>query len=185
MALPLATAALLCLALARPATAQPPAGSPVSAEPAAPAAPALAPPPPVRLGPAGAATVPEAAQRAAPAAPLPGLEARPEGGWRLRFPPGSEAALPAGTPASLAELGRRLARQPAGRITVVAQVSGPASDVSVARRLSLARGLAVKEALAAGGLAETRIDIRPAGRTEDAIDAVDVLPPAVPRTSPR
>jgi hypothetical protein len=62
-------------------------------------------------------------------------------------------------------------------VVVLAQASGPAADVSSARRVSLARGLAVKEALVAGGLPPTRIDIRPMGRTEEAADAVDVLPP--------
>jgi hypothetical protein len=42
----------------------------------------------------------------------------------------------------------------------------------------------VKEALVAGGLPATRIDIRPLGRTGDAMDAVDVQPPGLRRAAP-
>ncbi len=85
-----------------------------------------------------------------------------------RWPPwaGSAAGWPAG---------------PDGRVTLTGQASGPATDASIARRLSLARALAVKQALVAGGLAPTRIDIRPMGRTADAVDAVDIQPPETER----
>jgi len=96
-----------------------------------------------------------------------GMEALPEGGFRLRFADGT-AALPAEAAGSLAGLGSQLAAGPAGRVVVTGQASGPVADISIARRLSLARGLAVKQALAAGGLAPTRIDLRPMGRTADA-----------------
>jgi len=43
--------------------------------------------------------------------------------------------------------------------------------------------LAVKAALASGGLAPTRIDLRPLGRTPEAVDAADILPPAARRTT--
>jgi outer membrane protein OmpA-like peptidoglycan-associated protein len=59
------------------------------------------------------------------------------------------------------------------------------ADASAARRLSLARALAVKQALAEGGLPPTRIDLRPLGRTEEAVDAVDVLPPGAERAAAR
>jgi hypothetical protein len=165
-----------------PAAAQ--RGAPAAED--APAAPALAPPPPVRLSPhpppAAATIAPD--PRAPLGSPLPGLEQRAEGGWRLRFSSARSPAPPPLTLASLGELGRRLAALPSGRIIVIAQASGPATDASVARRLSLERGIAVKQALVAGGLAETRIDIRPAGLTPEATDAVDVLPPAAPRSQP-
>lgn len=170
-----AALALLAVALgaARPTAAQP-------ADPPAPAPPAAAPPAPARLhSPSPPPPAPDAA-RAPPAAPLPGLEPLPSGGWRLRLAAGPAASPSPAARTGLSELGRRLAAAPEGRIRVVAQVSGPAEDASAARRLSLARGLAVKEALVAGGLAPTRIDIRPAGRTEEAVDAVDVLPPEAP-----
>jgi outer membrane protein OmpA-like peptidoglycan-associated protein len=103
------------------------------------------------------------------------MEALPQGAWRLRFPPGAEAVPEAATQA-LTTLGRRLAAGTGGRVVILAQASGP-EDVSTARRLSLARGLAVKQALAAGGLPPTRIDIRPLGRTADRLDSADIQPP--------
>ena len=42
----------------------------------------------------------------------------------------------------------------------------------------------MKQALVAGGLPATRIDIRPMGRTEEAADVVDVQPPGY-RPAPR
>lgn len=180
LALALAAPLLLpCAPQARTPRAQPP-------EPPLPSPPAAAPPAPARLD-APAAEAPAAPARRAPvAASLPGLESLADGSWRLRFPDAA-AALPPGAPPALAELGRRLAAEAPppghGRYTVIAQASGPAADASAARRLSLARALAVKEALSAGGLAETRIDIRPLGRTDDAMDAVDVLPPGVQRAA--
>ena len=129
---------------------------------------------------------PGAAQlRDAPAAPpaLPaGMAALPNGAFRVLFGTG-EAALPAGTAPTLAEIGRRLAEWPAGfgRITVEGQTSGPADDVSAARRLSLARAQAVRGALAAGGLDQARVDVRALGRMAAALDAADVLPPGAPR----
>lgn len=164
------------LAAMPPALAQP-AGVPPAAEPV-PADPAPAPPAPADLAarPGAAQPVP-APPEMRPITLPPGLEARPEGAWRLSFPQGSEVP-PRAADAALAELGRRLAKRPEGRVVLLAQASGPA-DVSAARRLSLARGLAVKEALMAGGLPATRIDIRPMGRTEEAADAVDVQPPGI------
>ena len=161
-----------------------PARSPATAE-ESPADPAPAPPHPVDLshGPArGKATGPSPTVLAIP---MPaGLEALPAGGWRLSFPAGTEAPPPAAE-ASLARLGRGLAAVPEGRVTLLAQASGPVKDVSAARRLSLARGLAVKEALVSGGLAATRIDVRPMGRTPEAADAVDVQPPGLPAAPPQ
>jgi hypothetical protein len=116
---------------------------------------------------------------ASPAAgpPLPaGMAALPDGCVRIGL--GAGGLEPAQARA-LEALGRALAALPAGRITVEAQVSGPANDVSLARRASLARAQAVKAALVAGGLAATRIDLRPLGRLPGAADRVDVLPPGV------
>jgi hypothetical protein len=122
---------------------------------------------------------------AAAEAPLPpGLEQRPEGVLRLHLSP-SATEPDAAARAALERLGASLAARPAGRVTVEAQVSGPAADVSAARRLSLARALAVRQALVAGGIAETRVDVRALGRTPDALDAVDVLPPGAARTATR
>jgi hypothetical protein len=121
------------------------------------------------------------------ALPLPavaeGAAARPEGGWRVAFAPG-EATLPLGAAVALAEIGRGLAARPAGmgRITVEGQASGPADDVSAARRLSLARAVAVRQALVAGGLEATRVDVRALGRGAAGLDVADILPPEVPRS---
>ncbi len=104
------------------------------------------------------------------------MVATPEGGVRIAL---VGTALDAAQVAALGALGRSLAALPAGRITVEAQVSGPANDVSMARRASLARAQAVKAALVAGGLPATRVDLRPLGRVGAGADRVDVLPPGV------
>jgi outer membrane protein OmpA-like peptidoglycan-associated protein len=127
------------------------------------------------------------ASRAAPAPPLAlpaGMSPLPNGAVRVVFRVG-QAELPAGAAETLAEIGRRLAERPAGsgRIAVDGQASGPANDASVARRLSLARAQAVRRALVAGGLDETRVDVRALGRTPAALDVADVLPPEAQRAS--
>lgn len=160
----------------RPAPTARPAAKVAQPQPSAiPAAPALAPPQPAVLS---SATPPAAPRPAPPPPPLPppGMEGLADGSLRLRFAEGAEAP-PEGALSGLAALGQRLAAGPAGRVVVTAQTSGPLTDVSTARRISLARALAVKEALAGGGLPPTRIDVRPMGRTAEALDAVDVLPP--------
>jgi outer membrane protein OmpA-like peptidoglycan-associated protein len=121
------------------------------------------------------------APRGAPPPPLalpPGMSPLPHGAYRVAFRSG-ETALAAPVQQALAEIGRRLATLPEGRgrITVEGQASGPANDPSAARRVALARAGAVRGALVAGGLAETRVDLRPLGRTQAALDAADVLPP--------
>lgn len=172
---------LAALLLASRADAQP---TPSQAEDM-PAEPAPAPPRPADLskGPDRGKVAGPSAALLAIATPA-GLEALPEGGWRLRFAPEQEAP-PAAAEAALATLGGRLAALPEGRVTLLAQASGPAKDVSTARRRSLARGLAVKAALVSGGLAATRIDLRPMGRTPEAADAVDVQPPGLRPAAPQ
>ncbi len=121
------------------------------------------------------------AQRGAPPVPIPlpsGMSPLPRGAYRVNFRSG-QSALPDGVAPALAEIGRRLAAAPGGvgRITVEGQASGPANDASAARRLALARAVAVRGGLVAGGLDETRVDVRPLGRTQAALDAADILPP--------
>ncbi len=159
------------------------AGAQDAPDPAGLPDPAPAPPAPARLAPEGAPMVPPPAPAAASDLP-PGIVARADGavriGWRGNAPdPAVEAALRA--------LGARFAALPSGRITVEAQVSGPTTDASMARRASLAHAQAVKAALVAGGLDATRVDLRPLGRLPAGIDAVDVLPPGVasPNTEAR
>ena len=137
----------------------------------APSPPAAAPPAPALLSPDSRPSAGEA------------FEALAEGRWRIRFAAGREDLSEAAA-GRVGELGRRIAEAAsAGRVTVEAQSSGPEADVSAARRLSLGRALAVKAALASGGLAPTRIDLRPLGRTPEAVDAADILPPAARRTT--
>jgi len=145
---------------------------------ALPPAPSPAPPPPVQLTPLR----PQTPQTQA--GPLQGLQSLPQGGFRVRM---TGAELTAAQTSAVQALARELAALPQGRITVEAQVAGPAEDVSAARRASLARAQAVKSALVAGGLAPTRIDLRPLGRLAAGQDAVDILPPGVasPNTEAR
>ena len=141
-----------------------------------------APSPPAEAPPAPAFLSPDARP---PAAEPAAFEALAEGRWRIRFAAGRED-LSQSAAGRIEELGRRLAEAAkAGRVTVEAQSSGPDADVSAARRLSLGRALAVKAALANGGLAPTRIDLRPLGRTPEAVDAADILPPAPPPAARR
>jgi hypothetical protein len=108
----------------------------------------------------------------------PALSTLPGGGWRIAFRAG-QADLPQGLAPALAEIGRSLGAGAVGtgRITIEAQASGPAEDASAARRLSLGRAEAVRQALAAGGLVTTRVDLRPLGRTAQGLDCADILPP--------
>ncbi len=133
-----------------------------------------APPAPPRLATEGAALA-SSAPAAAPSLP-PGMVSMPDGAVRIAM---ASATLDPAQAAALSVLGGALAALPAGRITVEAQVSGPANDVSMARRASLARAQAVKAALVAGGLPATRVDLRPLGRLDAGADQVDVLPPGV------
>ncbi len=125
---------------------------------------------------------PAAAQPAMPDLP-PSMAALPQGSFRLVFRAG-ETALPPGAGDAIGAIGRRLAATPAGqgRITVEAQASGPDGDGSAARRLALARAQAVRAALVAGGLADTRVDIRALGVTPARLDAADILPPGTARS---
>lgn len=161
-----------------------PASGPAAPPPAAPAPPggitlppdpAASPPAPARLSTtAGPAITP-------PAPPLPpGLELLTSGALRFRL---ATDAPDAALRRALEELGQRFAQVPTGRVTVEVQVASHPRDASLARRLSLARGRTVKEALLAGGLPETRIDIRPLGRLDPPADLVDILPPGMRSTT--
>lgn len=135
--------------------------------------------------------LPAAAQhRAAPPPPLAlpaGMSPLRDGAYRVAFLVGQSTLQPGMAP-TLAEIGRRLAAahaQGSGRITIEGHASGPAADASTARRISLARAQAVRDALVAGGLDETRIDVRALGRTSAALDAADILPPGAARAGER
>src|SRR5947209_4734880 len=128
--MPVRTALLLgALLLAGPALAQQSAAAVRPDSEPVPAEPAPAPPAPADLALRPQAAQPQAAAESRPIALPPGLEALPQGAWRLRFAQGSE--VPARTAdAALAELGRRLAALPEGRVVLYAQASGPTTDVS-------------------------------------------------------
>lgn len=125
-------------------------------------------------------------QRGAPALPLAlpsGMSPLSAGAYRVAFRP-TESALSAPVAEALREIGRRMAASAVpgqGRITVQGHASGPANDASAARRLSLTRATAVRDALVAGGLAATLVDVSPLGRTPAALDAADILPPGALR----
>jgi len=125
---------------------------------------------------------PAAAQPAAPLSQVTlgrGVAAIPPGVWRIAFSPERDA-LEVEQRAALGRLAAVLQSATVGRVTLLAEAS-EGSDVSTHRRLTLARALAVKAALVAGGLNETRIDIRALGRTPNGRDGVDVLAPTAPR----
>jgi len=174
------TAALAVL-LAVPAAAWGQAAAPTGvARPRAPEAPAVtapaAPAPPdLSRAPRAAAPTPRLPLLALP----PSMRNLPLGGWRIDGAPAGGRIDPA-TANTLSEIARSLMGQTTGRVTIVAQVAGPAEDISVARRAALANAQAVRRALEAGGLAGTRIDLRPVGRTPEARDAIEVLPPGSP-----
>ncbi|SHJ53883.1 hypothetical protein SAMN02745194_02817 [Roseomonas rosea] len=180
---PAAVAVLALLLAAGPAS--PPAlaqaGNPDSApsatEPEGPSDPQEAPPSPADLS---AAPRPSLPADLASLGLGPDFTRLPIGGWRLggrsgQSEPDHEARL------AIETIGRYLAQQSRGRVTIIAQTSGPADDPSVARRTSLARAITVKSSLVRGGLAGTRIDIRPMGRTDEELDAVDIVAPPAPR----
>lgn len=130
--------------------------------------------------PLGAPATPPVALPPLPPIPLaPGITEMPPGAWRITFPPESDAPDAAQREALL-RLGAALQAGTIGRITLNSEASA-GEDVSTHRRLSLARARAVKRALVAGGLDETRVDIRALGRTAQRRDAVDVLSPTAPR----
>nr|WP_314072241.1 OmpA family protein [uncultured Roseococcus sp.] len=124
----------------------------------------------------------------APPAPLPplpniplarGVTSPERGVWHVAFETGSEE-IPAPRRAALLRIGGVLNTGSVGRVTVIAEV-GSGDDLSTTRRLSLARARAVKDALVAGGLAETRIDLRPMGHRDAGQDIVAILAPTVAR----
>ncbi|MBU8541347.1 OmpA family protein [Falsiroseomonas tokyonensis] len=126
--------------------------------------------------------LPLASPLVAPLAAGQPLPESPDGGWRLGFARG-EATLDATARQTIASLAPHLAALDRGRITITAQASGPADDASIARRLSLARARAVRDALVEAGVEPTRIDLRSLGLLDPPADAADILPPGLPRNT--
>lgn len=115
-----------------------------------------------------------------PAIPLArGVTDLPPGAWRIAFLPEREALEPEQRAAPTASE-PRCKTGTSGRICWVSEASR-GEDVSTFRRTALARARAVKAALVAGGLDETRIDIRSVTRGTPPSDRVDVLTPTAPR----
>lgn len=172
-----------------------PVRPPMPVLPTPPAAPQIPAPPKVNLPPPPAATLPTAppptvalAPVQAPPPPPPSsappppvsataaTTAAPESaGLQLTFK-GDESAL---SPEANAAIGKLVKATPTGNTisyNVVAYAAGSADDPSVARRMSLARGLAVRSALVADGVASTRIYVRALGAAKEGgpPDRVDI-----------
>ena len=136
-----------------PATAPPPPPAAIAGLPAA-APPAVAPPvvaPPV-VAPPGVAPGP-----ATP--PPPGAEPP---SLTVLFPPSGSTLAPADA-AAIARLAKATPETDQTAFTVLAYAAGSPQNPSAARRLSLARALAVRAALRAGGVPGGRIFLRAMG----------------------
>lgn len=111
-----------------------------------------------------------------PVSPTAGTTASPQtAGLRLEFKSDQSDLSPAANNA----IGELVQATPNGNtvtFNVVAYAAGAADDPSVARRLSLARGLSVRAALIADGVPSTRIYIRALGASggDGPADRVDL-----------
>jgi outer membrane protein OmpA-like peptidoglycan-associated protein len=165
------------------------AEKPATVPPAATASPPATSPPPATLPTAPPDTValvppplpPAAAQQAAPPPPPPISESAASAatttgaGLRVTFGTGQTDL----SPASAAAIKSIVQSAPAGDSTsfnVMAYSAGTPEDPSTARRLSLARALAVRSALMADGVTSSRIYVRALGATggDEAPDRVDL-----------
>ncbi len=179
------------------ATQTPAAPQPVPAPQAAPTPPAAtlpeAPPPIIALAPV---PPPPPAAQAPPPPPPPisdtatSAASAAGAGLRVTFGPG-ESDL---SPASATAIQNLVKNGPQGdgiSFNVVAYAAGTPEDPSTARRLSLARALAVRSALIADGVSSTRIYVRALGaQASDApADRVDLSvlganAPSIPASAP-
>lgn len=153
-------------ATAKPAARSAPSATPAPApaHPAPPSIPAAPPPPPVIRPPvvdvplhppAPPPEVPAKADAKGAAADLPA-------GLRLTFAAGS-TDMNAAMIDRVKGFAATLLQVPYARAEIDATASGAADDVSTPRRLSLARGLAVRSILIHAGIASTRIYVRAIG----------------------
>lgn len=163
---------------ATPSATPPASAAATSSQPAVPPANLpTTPPPTVALAPV-APPQPETAPAPPPAPPVsPTAEsaATPSGqGLRVTFGTGQSDL----SPSSAAAIQNLVKATPSGDGTsynVVAYAAGTPADPSTARRLSLARALAVRNALMAGGISSSRIYVRALGaeagdKTPDRVD---------------
>ena len=117
-----------------------------------------------------------------------GTATKTDAGWRIIFAAGKSELNPAMVQA-LRDLARGLAAQ--ASVTVSAFAPGTPEDPSSSRRLSLARGLAVRGVLITEGLASTRITVRALGASPaiaagpaDRVDLVVSSPPVQATPAP-
>ena len=141
----------------------------MAASPDLPAVPQRAPPPPVIPPPLAVAARPAAPPGGiAITADAPGAANPMPGGLRVTFGPG-RSDMTAATSDAVRALARASGKIPSYSVTGLAAGSG--DDPSAARRLSLARGLAIRALLINEGVASTRIYVRALGNNAEAIGA--------------
>lgn len=164
----LATAPLPPPPVAVPAPTAPPPAAPKPSPPAA--APAPSPPPPA-MRPAPS----EQPQRMAALPPGAMTEIEGSQGLRILFE-GSSSGLTTAAETQLKALAESLAGGDS-RVQLKAYAGGSSETVSMARRLSLSRALAVRSFLIEQGIRSTRIDVRALGVAQDdgPGERVDVL----------
>ena len=138
--------------LADPATSRPPRPQPPTPEPAPPA-----------VTPATAAPLPIAEPPAPLLAAPPPPPAKPAvANLRLAFP-ANQADLPPDGSAAIKGLVESAPSSATASFNVIAYAAGAKDDPSTARRVSLARALAVRTALMGNGVASSRITVRALG----------------------
>lgn len=170
-------------AIATPPPPAPPPPNPTAAQPpgqaaAPPATLPTAPPPVVALAPI---VTPPPATPATPPPPPPisptaRSAASPNGaGLRVTFASGQSDLSPASATA-IQTLAKGAPSGDSITYNVIAYAAGTPEDPSTARRLSLARALAVRSALMADGIGSSRIYVRALGATsgDDTPDRVDI-----------
>ncbi|GAA4500423.1 OmpA family protein [Gluconacetobacter tumulicola] len=165
-----------------PAVTPPAKPAPAPAHPApSPTIPAAPPPPPVIRPPV--VDVP-----LHPPAPPPEIQAKADAqgaatdlpaGLRLTFAAGS-ADMNAAMIDRVKGFAATLLQVPYARAEIDATASGAADDVSTPRRLSLARGLAVRSILIHAGIASTRIYVRAIGVPPPGAKSPDSVNETVP-----
>lgn len=106
----------------------------------------------------------------------PELQQPPGDVFTLAFEPGS-SRLPDGAAPTLAEAADRAKLRPGAQITLMAYAAGEEASDQRARRLSLARALAVRGFLIQQGIVSTRVEIRPLGASNlsGEADRVDII----------
>jgi len=165
---------------AAPAPSPAPAPAPAAAPTPAPAA-AAAPPPTPASSPA---TPPRSASNTPPppppaATPPQTASLPPEGGLPTRIlVPANVSDLPDQAKAPLDAVAKVMKADAQLRVQLMAYANGPADQANQARRISLARAIAVRSYLIEQGISSTRIDVRALGNRSESggpLDRVDVV----------